>query len=128
MPVAGVQIAEGGGDEDQNGSNLDRDHEVVGFGRLAYAAHEDDGEQQNDEEGWDVESEVPARVVDGVALQVCKAVGEVGRGDPFCGWVQAEPVEEVNDVGGKANADGHVGAGVFENQVPADDPGDELAE
>ena len=43
------------------------------------------------------------------------------------GGMQAEPVEQVDDVGGKADADGHVGAGVFEDQIPADDPGDQLA-
>jgi len=42
--------------------------------------------------------------------------------------MQAEPIEQVDDVGGEADADAHVGAGVFENQIPADDPGDELAE
>ena len=31
-------------------------------------------------------------------------------------------------MGGEANADAHVGAGVFKDQIPADDPCDELAE
>jgi len=40
--------------------------------------------------------------------------------------MEAEPVEQIDDVGGESYADGHVGAGVFEDQVPADDPGDEF--
>ena len=39
------------------------------------------------------------------------------------GGMQAEPVEQVDDVRGKADTDAHVGEGVFEDQVPADDPG-----
>lgn len=31
-------------------------------------------------------------------------------------------------MGGKADADAHVGEGVFEDEIPADDPGDEFAE
>jgi hypothetical protein len=42
--------------------------------------------------------------------------------------MDAEPVEQVDDVRGKANADAHVGEGVLEDEVPADDPGDEFAE
>ncbi len=42
--------------------------------------------------------------------------------------MEAEPVEQIDDVRGEADADAHVGAGVFEDQIPADDPGDELAE
>ena len=41
--------------------------------------------------------------------------------------MEAEPVEQIDDMGGKADADGHVGAGVFEDQIPADDPGDQFA-
>ena len=31
-------------------------------------------------------------------------------------------------MGGESYGDAHVGEGVFEDEVPADDPGDELAE
>ena len=39
----------------------------------------------------------------------------------------AEPVEKIDEVRGEADADRHVANGVFEDQVPADDPRDELA-
>ena len=39
----------------------------------------------------------------------------------------AEPVEHVDQVRGEAHAHRHVADGVFQDQVPADDPGDQLA-
>ena len=42
--------------------------------------------------------------------------------------MEAEPVEQVDDMGCEADAHTHVGAGVFQNQIPADDPCDEFAE
>ena len=44
MPVAGMDEADGGEDEDEDGDELDADHHVVGRGRLADAADQDDGE------------------------------------------------------------------------------------
>src|SRR5262245_50296589 len=41
--------------------------------------------------------------------------------------MDTEPVKQVDHVGGEANADGHVADGVFENEVPTDDPGDDFA-
>ena len=39
----------------------------------------------------------------------------------------AEPVEQINEMRGEADADRHVADGIFEDEVPADDPRDELA-
>jgi len=39
----------------------------------------------------------------------------------------AEPVEHVHQVGGESDAHRHVADGVFQYQVPADDPRDQLA-
>ena len=39
----------------------------------------------------------------------------------------SEPVEQIDHVRGEADAHRHVADGVFEDQVPADDPGDEFA-
>ena len=83
---------------------------------------------QDDEEGGNVEAEVPAGMVEPVAGEILQAVGKIGGRDPVAGGMEAEPVEQIDDVGGKADADAHVGAGVFEDQIPADDPGDQLAE
>ena len=42
--------------------------------------------------------------------------------------MDAKPVEEINQMGGETDTDAHVAECVFENQVPADDPGNQLAE
>ena len=41
--------------------------------------------------------------------------------------MHAEPIHEVNDVGGEADADRHVADGIFQDEIPTDDPGDQLA-
>jgi hypothetical protein len=128
MPVAGMDEADGGEDEDEDGNELESHHHVVGGGRLADAAHQNHRDEHDDEEGGNVEAEVPAGVVEVVAGEILQTGGKIGGRDPSRARMQAEPVEQVDDVGGEADADAHVGAGVFENQIPADDPGDELAE
>jgi hypothetical protein len=39
----------------------------------------------------------------------------------------AEPVHKIHDVRGEANAHGHVADGVFQDEIPANDPCDQLA-
>ena len=128
MPVVGLDEAGAGNDEDQDGGNLDQHHDVVGAGRLADAAHQDHGENHDDEKGGNVEAEVPSGWIEVVAGQVLEAGGQIGGRDPHERKMEAEPVHEVDDMGGKADADAHVAEGVFEDQVPADDPGNEFAE
>ena len=56
------------------------------------------------------------------------AVPDERRVDPAVRQVDAEGVvEERDDVAGPADADGRRADQVFEDEVPADDPGDELA-
>ena len=59
--------------------------------------------------------------------KVGEAAGQIGGRNPARTRVNAEPIEQVDDVRGEADADGHVADGVFENQIPADDPRDEFA-
>jgi len=42
--------------------------------------------------------------------------------------MEAEPVKQIDDMSRQAHADAHVAEGVFQNQIPADDPGHEFAE
>ena len=42
--------------------------------------------------------------------------------------MNAEPVEQIDEMRGEADRYAHVGEGVFEDQVPSDDPCDEFAE
>jgi len=71
---------------------------------------------------------VPPGKEDVFAGEVLQAAGKQGRCEPFGIEADAEPVEQIDDVGGKTDGDAHVGEGVLENEVPAYDPGDELTE
>ena len=116
-------------DKGQDCGDFDQHHDVVGAGGLADAEHQDDGEETDyDDEGGDIEAGVPAGGVDVFAGQVLQAQRQVGGGEPFGVEVDAEPVEQVDEVRGEADGDAHVGKGVLEDEVPADDPGDELAQ
>jgi hypothetical protein len=66
MPVAGMDEADDGEDEDEDRNQLKSHHHIVGRGGLANAAHQDDRQDQDDEEGRNIEAEVPARMVEPV--------------------------------------------------------------
>ena len=42
--------------------------------------------------------------------------------------MNAEPVEQIHKMRGETNADSYVADGVFKNQVPTDDPRDQLSD
>ena len=50
------------------------------------------------------------------------------RGDPLRGQGDAQPSEQLHDISGPAGGHRRGAEGIFENQVPADDPGNELAQ
>ena len=70
---------------------------------------------------------VPAGCVDVVAGEVLQTLRQIGRREPLRIKVDAEPVEQVDNVRREAHRDAHVGEGIFEDEVPADDPRDQLA-
>src|ERR1035437_993427 len=127
MIVAGVNERDAEKDEREDGGDLDQHHDVIGAGGLADAEHQDDGEDEDDEECGEVEAAMPAREEDVVAGEVLQALRKKGGREPLGIQVDAEPVEQIDDVGREADRDAHVGEGVFEDEVPADDPGDEFA-
>src|ERR1700735_2002590 len=114
-------------DENKNGDDLQQDHYVICFGGFADPAYENDGEQHNDDQGGKVKSEMPTGAVKRVSLQVSQAARKIGWNDPAKRRMNAKPIQQIDHVGGKAHADGHVRNGILENQTPADDPCDELA-
>ena len=114
-------------DKRQDGGDLQQHHDVVGLGRLANAAHQHDRQQHDDEKRRDVETEMPAGSVKHVALQIGEAAGQISRRDPAQRRMPAEPLKGRRHVCGESDADRHVADGVLEDQVPADDPGDQLA-
>ena len=71
---------------------------------------------------------MPAGGIEVFAGEILKAGGQIRGRDPLDREVESEPIEQIDDVGGEADADAHVGEGVLEDQVPANDPCDEFAE
>ena len=126
MPVRRVNEARARDDKYQDGGDLKQDHDVVGARRFADPPDQDDGQNQHDKKGGKIEAQMPARLVDSIALKVGEAGGQEGGGDPTRAGAQAEPIHEIDNVGREANAHCHVAYGVLEDQIPADDPGDQF--
>ena len=70
---------------------------------------------------------MPTGSIDRVSLQVGQAARKIGRNNPTNGRTDAEPIQQIDHVRGEADADGHVRNGVLENQIPSDNPCDQLA-
>ena len=116
MPVAGIDQCAADDQENENGADLDGDHDVVGLGGFADTAHEEHGENQNDEEGGNVE--VGARPV----------AGFPNRRGPSIRQIYTEGSELRLCVSAEADGDHHVADYILEDQVPADNPGENFAE
>ena len=127
MPVSGVDEMRSGDDEDQNRRDFEQNHDVVGARGLADTPDQHDGQNQHDEKRGKIEAQMPARLVDGIALKVGKAGRQKSRRDPTRAGMQAKPIHEIDNVGGKADAHGHVADGVLQDQVPTDDPGHQFS-
>ncbi len=116
-----------GDDEYQDRGDLEQNHDVVGPGGFADTPDQHDGQNQHDKKGGKIEAQMPAWLVDRVALQVGEAGGQEGGRDPTRAGAHAEPIHEVDNVGGEANAHRHVADGVLQDEIPAYDPGDQFA-
>ncbi len=108
MPVGRMNEADDGEDEDEDGDEFEAHHHIVGRGRLADAAHQDDGEDHDDEKGGDVEAEVPTGRIERLSSQVLQAVGKISGRDPARRGMEPEPVEQVNYMSSEAYADAHI--------------------
>src|SRR5258708_3755725 len=128
MPVGGMNEARCESDEDKDRDNFQQDHHIVGFGRLADSPNEDHRKQHYYDERGPIEAKMPAWGIEHISLQIGEAVRKIGGRDPGESWVDANPGEKSNHVRGKPYTDGHVADRVFQNQGPADDPRDQLAQ
>src|SRR6266851_6321146 len=126
MPVGGVNETRCEGDEDKDGNNFQQDHYIVGFRGLADSANEDYRQQHDDDERGPVEAQMPARRIQHVPLQIGEPARKIGGSNPAQARVDAEPIQQTNNVRGEPYANGHVADRVLENEVPAYDPGDEF--
>ena len=126
MIVRGMDEFECKSHEHQNGNYFQKHHDVVRSRRLFDAAHQNHRQQHHDDEGGPVKPKMPARRVERVSLQVAQSAGEIGRRNPSRIGVQPEPIEQAHHVRRKTDAYGHIADGIFKNEIPADDPGDEF--
>jgi len=125
--VRGMNESRSEADEHQDSDDLEKHHDVVGFGGFANAADQNHGQKHNDDEGGPVETEMPTRAVEHVAAKVGEPARQVRGGNPSGIGVDAKPVEQIDHMSRETYTNRHVGNGIFENEVPADDPRDEFA-
>ena len=116
LPVRGMNQHAADDEKSQDGADFDGDHHVVGFGRLAHAAHQQQRQNKDDEKSGQIE------------VRAGPLPGGPDRGRPFVGQVDAEGGELGLGVSAEAHGDGDVADHVFEDEVPADDPGEDFAE
>ena len=96
--------------------------------RLANAPHQHHRQQHHDQERRNVEPEMPARAdrdrcPRGPAAPSGRYAGEIHFS---AGWM-SEPVQQSHHVRREPHAHAHVRERILEDQVPADDPRDQLA-
>ena len=113
--------------ECQDGRDFQQHHHVVGFGGLANAADQYHRQEHHDDKSGNIEAHVKAGGIERPALEIGEAAGKIRGRDPAQRRMPAKPVEGGRHVCGEANADGHVADRIFQDQVPSDDPGDQLA-
>ena len=110
-------------DHHQHDHDLDRDDDIIEERRPARAAHEQRGEQQDDHSGGDVKQPMhsagrrPRRGRIGE-----KGGGQLGR------HMDPEPLHHAIEVAGPSQRRPLRARGIFQNEIPADDPGENLAE
>ena len=104
----------GDGDEGGEGEDLHDDERRVEGRAFAHAEDQQSGDHADDTDGGQVHQARRVRAEG--------AVGQVG------GQAPAHAVEEARKVAGPADGDGGDDERVFEDQAPADDPGEAFAE
>ena len=100
----------------QDGADLDGDHYVVGLGRLAHAAHQQQSQNKYDEKSGKIE------------VRAGPFAGGPDRRGPFVGEVHAEGRELGLGVSAEAHGHRDIADHIFEDEIPADDPGENLAQ
>src|SRR5438094_136021 len=131
--VSGTEVREPGDDEQPQYEQLDRHHDVIGRGTLAYAEHEQPRDERDDHEGRQVHQDRYAQDVwSGLQQAVHAGIGRQERrtvpGNEPGRQVNVEAAEQRREVITPRDGDGHVADRVLENEVPTDDPRDQLSQ
>ena len=115
--IGGIDEAPAEGDDKQHDGDLEDDDDAVNEGRLFGSANEQQRSKSEMNDGRDVDDAVHAGAVTMLERRMRPLVGDT----------QAEPPEHAIDVLAPGDGDGGGADRVLEHQIPADDPGDELA-
>ncbi len=121
VPVGGVHVEGAEADEGQHDRELDRDHDVVQPRRFPGAADQQRRDQHHDGRRRQVDDGGGGRAV-GQGHHLPRRRREPRR--------QAEPhrLQQTHEVARPADGDRRAADGIFQDQIPADDPGRELAQ
>ena len=101
---------------------------MLGPRRLANASHQHHGKQQNDHESGDIEAKMPPRRKDVLPRQILQPQRQISRRQPLRIEVYPQPVQQIHAMRRESDRHAHVRKRVLENEIPADDPGDQLAQ
>ncbi len=115
-----MHVAEAQHDHRHHHQQLQADDDVVDQGALGHAGDQQGAHGEDDSHRRQVE--------DGPGAHQVGPVEGVGRGAPDVRQADAEALQHVVEVARPSGRDGGGGEAVFQDQVPGDEPGDELAE
>ncbi len=128
------------GDDENHHRDLDQNDRRVGCRAFANSVNEEDRYCGDDQHRWEIKGDGVAKEVwqneRRIVLRRFATLGELG----CCGrWIRHQPkrkfycavtqaVEQLDEIIRPAFRDGHVADGIFKDQIPANDPGDDLAQ
>ncbi len=122
MPVRRVHVERAQTDHKEYDGELEDDDGGVDAGAFLNALHQNDGDEQGDDNRGQIEPSARQGELSGFGDIVERRIGE------DVGQMEMEEREEILKVVGPAVGHGGRGHRILENQVPADDPGKELAQ
>ena len=116
LPVGGMDEHAADDQKREDRADLHGHDHVIGFGGFSDSTHEQYGQEENDEERRNIEDRAGpmSRFPD--------------RAGPAIRQVHSKRGELRFGVGAEADRDDDIADGVFENQIPADDPGEDFAQ
>ena len=117
MPVRRMDQHSADDEKRQNGADLESHHHVIRLRRFANAAHQKHSKNKNNQKSGKIEVGRPSTCPKPTQGQDHLSQARCRPNQPIAPWCTAE-----------ANGNRHVADHVFENQVPADDPGKDFAQ
>ena len=122
LPEGGLQEEEAGEDEDENNENLEDNHDPVHTGGLFNTPEKKKGDSQDHKGRREVEKGPCGAPKVGLGVEIVGSPGEDG------GELNPQIRQEADNVARPPDSDRGGAEGVFQDQVPSDDPGEKLSQ